>query len=288
MTRGLDDFELPRAPTLALREFVSGNAIFANGFRFVRRLQLAPEETLRFRVVVEQQATQEIRAIPICDVIMPSQSQISDEGEFRFQLPVATYGNDRGYHRGGTVWRGANLDLRFRRGVRLRLLNVGLCNEVKQQRLGFPLCLACGMSHSPFASKKSREEFEARHLEKCGHVVQSTGFYADVEVDVLGLHDVDDRKVGFSVVEALRLGAARVLSMEVEDLQLIALGHVGEDRVDGMLYYPMPGGPRAPARGGRRGPADPNRVTIYAPPAGGGPARPDLRRSNPCSVGERG
>ena len=49
------------------------NAIYANGFRFVRRrLQLAPEETLRFRVVVEQEATQEIRAIPICDVIMPS------------------------------------------------------------------------------------------------------------------------------------------------------------------------------------------------------------------------
>ena len=180
MTQGLDDFELPRAPTLALREFVPGNAIYANGFRFVpRRFQLAPEETLRFRVVVEQQvvqevgvaaaaaalATQEIRAIPICDVIMPSQSQISDEEEFRFQMPVATYGNDKGYHRGGTAWRWANLDLRFRRGVQLRLLNVGPRNEVKQQRLGFPLCLACGMSHSPFASKKSREEFEARHME---------------------------------------------------------------------------------------------------------------------------
>ena len=88
MTQGLDDFELPRAPTLALREFVPGDAIYANGFRFVpRRFQLAPEETLRFRVVVEQQvvqevgvaaaaaalAAQEVSAIPICDVIMPSQ-----------------------------------------------------------------------------------------------------------------------------------------------------------------------------------------------------------------------
>ena len=40
-------------------------------------------------------AEQELRAVPVCDVILPSQSQISDEEEFRFQMPVATYGNDR-------------------------------------------------------------------------------------------------------------------------------------------------------------------------------------------------
>ena len=257
MTQGLDDFDLPRAPTLALREYVPGNAIYANGFRFVpRRYQLTPEDTLRFRVVVEQQVVQlsgtdsataplsehEIRAVPVCDVIMPSQSQISDEEEFRFQMPVATYGNDRGYHRGGTAWTWGDLDVRFRRGVQLRLLNVGPRKEVEQTRLGFPLCLACGQSHSPFASKKSREEFEKLHLERCGHTVQPTGFYADVEVDVLGLHDVEDRKLGYSTVEALRIGAARVLDMEVEDLQLLTLGHVGEDRCDVMLYDPMPGG----------------------------------------------
>ena len=257
MTQGLDDFDLPRPPTLALREFVPGNAIYANGFRFVpRRFLLTPEETLRFRVVVDQQvvqevgtdigtaplAAQELRAVPVCDVILPSQSQISDEEEFRFQMPVAIYGNDRGYHRGGTAWTWGGLNLRFRRGVQLRLVNVGPRKEVEQTRLGFPLCLACGQSHSPFASRKSREEFEKLHLERCGHVVQPTGFFADVEVDVLGLHDVEDRKIGFSVVEALRMGAARVLDMEIEDLQLLALGHIGEDTCDVLLYDPMPGG----------------------------------------------
>ena len=257
MTQGLDDFDLPRPPTLALREYVPGNAIYANGFRFVpRRFLLTPEETLRFRVVVEQQvvqevgmdsptaplAEQELRAVPVCDVILPSQSQISDEEEFRFQMPVATYGNDRGYHRGGTAWTWGGMDVRFRRGVQLRLVNVGPRREVEQTRLGFPLCLACGQSHSPFASRASREEFEKLHLQRCGHVVQPTGFYADVEVDVLGLHDVDDRRVGFSVLEALRMGAARVLDMEVEDLQLLALGHVTDERCDLLLYDPMPGG----------------------------------------------
>lgn len=257
MTQGLDDFDLPRPPTLALREFVPGNAIYANGFRFVpRRFLLTPDETLRFRVVVDQQvvqevgtdiattplAEQELRAVPVCDVILPSQSQISDEEEFRFQMPVATYGNDRGNHRGGTAWTCGDLDLRFRRGVQLRLVNVGPRKEVEQTRLGFPLCLACGQSHSPFASRKSREEFETSHVERCGHVVQPTGFYADVEVDVIGLHDVEDRKMGFSVVEAVRMGAARVLDMEIEDLQLLALGHIGEDTCDVLLYDPMPGG----------------------------------------------
>ncbi|MBU1432373.1 DEAD/DEAH box helicase [Myxococcota bacterium] len=257
MTRGLEDFELHRAVTLALREYVPGNAIYANGFRFVpRRYLLSPEETLRFRVVAEQQvvqevgvhtteaplAEQELRAVPMCDVILPSQSQISDEEEFRFQMPVATYGHEHGYHRGGTAWSWGSLDLRFRRGVRLRLVNVGPRQEVHQTRFGFPVCLACGQSHSPFASKASREQFEEHHLKFCNHAVQPTGFYADVEVDVLGLHDVRDRREGFSVAEALRMGAARVLDMEVEDLQLLALGHIGQETCDVLLYDPMPGG----------------------------------------------
>ncbi len=257
MTHNLDSFELPRPPSLALREYVPGNAIYANGFRFVpRRFQLTPEETLRLRVIVKQQVVQEIgvnpaaaplhaeelQAVQVCDVILPSQSQISDEEEFRFQMPVATYGNDRGYHRGGTAWQWGGLDLRFRRGVQLRLVNVGPRKEVDQSRLGYPLCLACGQSHSPFASRLSRDDFEKLHLTKCGHVVQPTGFFADIEVDVLGLHNVQDRKLGFSLIEAVRMGAARVIDMETEDLQILALGHIEEDTCDVLLYDPMPGG----------------------------------------------
>jgi len=95
---------------------------------------------------------------------------------------------------------------------------------------------------SPFASHAAREEFDTQHLERCGHTVQPTGFYADVEVDDLGLHDIEDRKMGFSLVEAVRMGAARVLDMETEDLQILALGHVGEEACDVLLYDPMPGG----------------------------------------------
>ncbi len=257
MTYGLGDFDLPRAPALALREYVPGNAIYANGFRFVpRRFQLMPDESMRFRVDTKGQVVQElgadakvaplgaqeIRAVPVCDVMMPAQSQISDEEEFRFQMPVAVCAMERGYHRGGMAWRWGELDLRSRRALHLRMVNVGARAEVAEKRLGYPLCLACGQSHSPYASTRSQQEFLKKHLDRCGHQVQPTGFFADVEVDVLGLHDIEDRTLAFSFVEAIRMGAARVLDMEVEDLQLVAIGRMGEDRSDVLLYDPMPGG----------------------------------------------
>jgi ATP-dependent helicase YprA (DUF1998 family) len=257
MTYRLDPFPLSRSPTLALREFVPGNAIYANGFRFVpRHFLLTPEEALRFRVDAERQRVQEVgsdvstaalgaeelRAVPVCDAILPSQSHISDEEDFRFQMPVAVYAMERDHHRGGTALSWSGYDLRLRRAVQLRMVNAGPRAEVSRGALGYPICLACGQSQSPYTSTANREKFRVKHEERCGHAVRPTGFFADVEVDVLGLHGMSDRTLAFSVLEALRMGAARVLDMEVEDLQLLAIGQAQADRVDVLLYDPMPGG----------------------------------------------
>ncbi|HOY68954.1 MAG TPA: DEAD/DEAH box helicase [Candidatus Ozemobacteraceae bacterium] len=256
MTYSLSEFDLARAPTMALREYVPGNAIYANGFRFVpRRFQLLPDETMKFeidaerKVVVQIGAAQtaplsqrEIRAVPVCDAILPSQSQISDDEEFRFQMAVSVFAMERGFHRGGTALKWGELDLRLRRSVQVRLVNVGPRSEVEDGNLGYPVCLACGQSHSPFASDKSRQDFDQKHLDRCGHKIQPTGFFADVEVDALGLHDIEDQTMGFSFMEAMRMGAARVLDMEIEDLQLLAIGRPGENRLDILMYDPMPGG----------------------------------------------
>lgn len=43
-------------------------------------------------------------------------------------------------------------------------------------------------------------------------------------------------------MEALRLGAAQVLDMEVEDLQLLVVGQPGGRGLSLLLYDPMPGG----------------------------------------------
>jgi len=257
MTQGLGDFELPRAPSIALREYVPGNAVYACGFRFVpRHFQLTPDDTLRFRVDSEHQAVhevgavesggalgqQELRAVPICDVVMPSQSHISDQEEFRFQMPVAVYGTERGRHKGGTAYTYGGLMLQLRRAVQVRLVNVGPRSEVEQQRIGYPVCLACGYTSSPYTSEEGLQRFQESHAERCGHAVEPTGFYADVEVDALGFHDLDDRTRAFSTVEALRMGAARVLDMELEDLQILLVSRTGEGEFDLLLYDPMPGG----------------------------------------------
>ena len=173
---------------------------------------------------------------------MPSQAQISDEEDFRFQMSVSVYGLERGFHRGGTAWKWGELDLRSRKAVQLRMVNVGPRKEVEAGSLGYELCLACGQSHSPFASQRSHDEFLKKHQERCGHKVEPTGFFADLDVDVLGLHDVEDPALGFSLMEAVRIGAAKVLDMEVEDLQIIGLGHAGEKKLDILLHDPMPGG----------------------------------------------
>jgi hypothetical protein len=257
MTHGLEEFVLARPPTLALREFVPGNAIYANGFRFVpRRFQLSPEETLRFRVDVANQVVsevgqndqavplgaEELRAVPVGDVSLPSQSQISDEEDFRFQMAVAIHALERDAHRGGTAWAWGDTEFHARRGVQLRMVNIGPRGEVGEGRLGYLLCLACGQSCSPFASKMARDTFCKAHEDRCQHRVQPTGFFADVEVDVFGLPRAADATDAFSLLEAIRMGAARVLDMEVEDLLLIDIGVAGDARRDVSLFDPMPGG----------------------------------------------
>ncbi|WP_437979283.1 SNF2-related protein [Sorangium sp. So ce295] len=257
MTQGLGEFDLPRAPTIALREYVPGNAIYANGFRFVpRRFQLSPDDTMRLRVDAAKQVVselggndqaaplgaEELRAVPVCDVLLPSQSQISDEEDFRFQMPVAVYALERGAHRGGMAWTWGETAFHARRAVQLRMVNVGPKGEVGGGRIGYLLCLACGQSHSPYASQRSRDEFRKKHEERCNHRVGPTGFFVDVEVDVFGLQGATDAADAFSLVEAIRMGAARVLDMEVEDRQITSIGHAGDDPLDVLLYDPMPGG----------------------------------------------
>ncbi|MBU1023789.1 DUF1998 domain-containing protein, partial [bacterium] len=46
----------------------------------------------------------------------------------------------------------------------------------------------------------------------------------------------------YSVLESIRTGAALVLEMERDDLQILIIGHSGQEEVDAYLYDPMPGG----------------------------------------------
>jgi hypothetical protein len=182
-------------------------------------------------------------AVPVCDVDLPHHSHISEEEEYRFRLPVAVYGHEQHRHDGGREFQWGSKSLKHRDAVHLRLVNVGPTSRVEGSRgLGYPVCLVCGQSRSPYASDAELDRFRAYHLDACGREVEDVGFYADVVADALRLDSAQDRSEGFSVMEALRRGAAEILEMEDEDLQLLSVGHPGEERVDILVYDPMPGG----------------------------------------------
>ena len=284
---GAMDFSLPRPPATALREYVPGNLIYANGHRFVARrfrrdLHGAPGAGSRtsgggsadmpfYEVSAQRQAVRETRpgqtsslsgtslqTMAVCDTDLIHTSHISDEEDLRFQLGVAVYGTELEQHSGGRAFRWGPQRVQLRQGVRLRLVNVGPAGaleglrqegatgdagrESRRGELGYPVCTVCGQSVSPLSSDRQREAFRSMHAERCRHAPASIGFHADVTADVLSLPACDSPETAYSVLEALRIGAAQVLDMHLDDLQVLVIGHVDRDDLDALLWDPMPGG----------------------------------------------
>ena len=256
---GAMDFSLPRPPATALREYVPGNLIYANGHRFVaRRFHRDPGEEHAempfYEVSVERQAVnptqslgsslgaEVLQTLQVCDADLIHTSHISDEEDLRFQLGVAVYGLELGQNSGGRAFRWGTQHAHLRRGVRLRLVNVGASAAIAEGEFGFPVCAVCGLSISPLSSERQRQQFAKSHEEHCGRAPKPIGFHADVVADVLSLPDCDGAETAYSVLEALRFGAARVLDMHMDDLQILVIGHIDREGVSGLLWDPMPGG----------------------------------------------
>ena len=258
---GAMDFSLPRAPAAALREYVPGNLVYANGHRFVARRfhRDTGEEHAEmpfYEVSTERQAVTPsrhgegsllgghvLKSMAVCDADLIHTSHISDEEDLRFQLGVAVYGLELGQHSGGKAFRWGPRPALLRRGVRMRLVNVGASAAIgRNEEFGYPVCTVCGQSVSPLSSERQREEFHKAHAERCRRPPEAIGFYADVTADALSLPACEDATTAYSVLEALRFGAARVLDMHMDDLQILVIGHAERDEVDGLLWDPMPGG----------------------------------------------
>ena len=258
---GAMDFVLPRSSATALREYVPGNLIYANGHRFVARrfhrdIDEERAETPSYEISVERQAVRPLNAGPnsllsaqtiqtmaVCDTDLIHSSHISDEEELRFQLGVAIYGIELDQHDGGQTFRWGPQLAQLRRGVRMRLVNVGASNAIQHDgSFGYPVCMVCGHSVSPLSSERQHNQFRKSHTEHCQREPKSIGFYADITADVLSLPACNDATTAYSVLEAVRFAATRVLDMHMEDLQVLVIGHVERDEVDALLWDPMPGG----------------------------------------------
>lgn len=251
-----DDFDLPRPSAMAVREYVPGNLIYANGERYTPRLfRLPPVEPIILSVDLQTQAVREIdqaggalggtsiKAMPICDVEMPHMSHISDEEEFRFQMPVMIAGMEQKRHDGGNAYKWGATSVLHRQNVHMRLVNLGPQDKITQGSLGYPVCLVSGQSRSPYASDAERDNFIETQLERCGKRPEmALGFYADIVAQSLKFQDLLDQKTAYSVGETLRLAGSLVLDMEADDLQLLVIPQAGEEKVDLIIYDPMPGG----------------------------------------------
>ena len=249
------DFELPRPSSLAVREYVPGNMIYANHEKYVPRIfHLLAEQTERFIVDITHEAVApeagggamsaaSIPAVPICDVDAPHISRISDEEDFRFQMPVCVWGYELGRHDGGLAFRAGQQLAQLRRATYLRLVNVGPRDRVAQAELGYPACLVSGQTRSPYASAAELQNFKDTQQERHGRPIEEhLAFFTDIVADTLRFPDMANRIEAYSLGEALRIAAAGVLDMEVDDLHLLAIGHTGDDKVDLIIYDPMPGG----------------------------------------------
>lgn len=260
----ISDWELRRNSALAVREFVPGNLIYAAAHKFVpRTFHLVPEEPIVFAVDLNNESVQEtgglnhktipeqaealgttsIFGVQVCDVDAPHHSYISDDEDYRFQMPVAVYGQDQGRHSGGKAYEWGAKALHLKHGMHLRLVNVGAASQITGRgELGYPVCLVCGQSRSSMSSPKELDAFNEHHIGRCGQAIQRIAFYAEVVSDALVMPDLPSKEVAYSVMEALRQGAAEVLDMEISDLQVQVLGRPGTQQFDAMLYDPMPGG----------------------------------------------
>ena len=258
---GAMDFVLPRGSATALREYVPGNLIYANGHRFVARRfhRDFRDESVEMPVYEVSSKHQAVRktsaggssslggnALPtmaVCDIDLSHSSHISDEEELRFQLGVAVYGLELGQHSGGKVYQWGSRSLQLRRGVRMRLVNVGASEAIKRRAsFGYPVCATCGQSVSPLSSETQRKKFRESHQERCGRGPRQIGFYTDIAADVLSLPECANPTQAYSLLEALRIGSTRILDMHKEDLQILVIGDIGREDVQGLLWDPMPGG----------------------------------------------
>ena len=265
-------FSLPRPPAVARREYVPGNLIYANGHRFAARrfhrdLQrlgtgaagVSPGQAAEmpyYEVSTEREAVQlsgagerttlgsnVIQTMAVCDVDLTHASHISDEEDLRFQMGVAIFGLEQSQHNGGRAYRWGTQPVHLRRGVRMRLVNVGPSAAVRDGgALGYPVCTVCGQSVSPLSSQKQRETFSKDHAERCGRSPKPIGFHADVVADALSLPACGTPYLAYSVLEAMRIATARLLDMQMEDLQVLVIGHIDREEVDAFLWDPMPGG----------------------------------------------
>lgn len=258
---GAVSFELSRPQAIAVREFVPGNMLYANRGRYRTaryHFAVAGEEQLTEAYLADlasgfitkagtpssgygESSPVELPGLPIADVDLAHVSPIRDEETDRFQVPVTVLGMALRHRRSGTAWTLGERTVHHVLGQGLRLVNAGPADRVRAGEPGYPVCIVCGATRSPYASPKEHQDFTDWHLKHCGRKPLWLALTANVIADALHVQDLDDQADAANLGEAIRLGASQVLEMEPDDLQILPVPQA-DGRHDLYVYDPMPGG----------------------------------------------
>lgn len=262
--RFIEEFPLTRAASLAVREYVPGNRIYANRGQFkLERYRFPVEESaldpvecmvdpdperLLIREVGQEgggyasDTAADLLVLPVSDCELGFASRIHDQELDRFRLPVTVLGYRRANHRGGDSLALGAIKIQHFRGQGLKLVNVGPTDRVRQGECGFRVCGGCGALRSPYDTQATFDKFEEVHRPHWPRIATPVGIGADVEVDGFLIRSPSWPELAdlASFAEALRRGASRVLEMDEEDLQILPLP--SGEAMELFLYDPMPGG----------------------------------------------
>ena len=254
-------FELSRPDSLAVREFVPGNLLYANGGKYkvawyhlsFGEHRVNPERYLidtntQKIIKLDQPAdgyaedtVQELQAIPISDTELAFISHVSDDEAHRFRMPIITGGILREEHRGHDVYQSGTEELLHVHGQGVRLFNIGPSLHTQDETLGYPVCLICGATRSPYASDRELEHFREGHGKSCGKEPENMSLYADAKVDGFLFQDLPSLADAVNLAEGLRTAASIQLEMNLDDLDILTIPKDGE-KYDVLLFDPMPGG----------------------------------------------
>ena len=262
--RFIEEFPLARASSMAVREYVPGNRLYANRGQFkLERYRFPVDESalnpvecvvdpdpdaMLIREVGQDvsgyasDTAADILVLPAADCELGFASRIHDQELDRFRLPVTVLGYRRPVHRGGDNLALGELQVQHLRGQGLKLVNVGPADKVRQQEIGFRVCGGCGAVRSPYDTQAVFDKFEEIHRPHWPRVSKPVGLGADVDVDGFLIRSPRWPELAdlASFAEAVRRGASRVLEMDEEDLQILPLP--SGEAMELFLYDPMPGG----------------------------------------------
>ncbi|MFP8890629.1 DEAD/DEAH box helicase [Natrialbaceae archaeon A-CW2] len=261
-SRGWDKFEFDvnRPNSVAIREHIPGNRIYANGGKYQLRYYKFPatEEVQnprewhvspeRFKVQNKDEAevgyndpqATDVTSLPLVDSQLSFISHVEDLENTRFRMPSAIAGVLRSRHDGGNRYEFGNQVVEHRENQFVTLLNFGPEQEDRDE-LGFPICVVCGGVRSPYESDDAIEQFVEYHEDHCGETPQHHALHVHTDVDGLLFKNIESQAEAVSLGEGLTLLGSHLFDMERDDLQWLPIP-VGEEDWELFLFDPMPGG----------------------------------------------